>query len=229
MRYKILFAEDELILGKLVKESLEKAEYDVKLVTNGLEVLQAYRDEKPHICLLDIMLPGRNGYEIAQQLRNLDKKMPIIFLTAKVQVSDLVAGFNAGCNDYVRKPFSMDELLLRVRSWLAERYGGDELSEATHCVIGNYRLDVQQQILETTKGNVQLTYKETAVLRLLYQHRNNITGREDIMQKVWGNDTSYQSRTLDVYINRLRKYLGGSGTSIVTLKGIGYRFIVNNK
>jgi DNA-binding response OmpR family regulator len=225
MTYKILYVEDEKILGQLVTESLRKGNYEVMQVSNGAHALSAYREFKPHVCLLDIMLPGKDGYEVAEQIRAMDKKIPILFLTAKIQTSDLVAGFSAGCNDYIRKPFSMDEVLLRIKSWISEKYGIEEIVQEAEYNINGYKFNPQKQTLETADGYIQLTHKESVVLSMLYSHRNNIVSRESILQKVWGNESIYNSRTLDVYINKLRKYLGGNQNRIITLKGIGYRFI----
>lgn len=225
MNYRILYVEDEKILGQLVSEALTKQGYELLQVTNGLEALPAFRHFKPHLCLLDIMLPGKDGYQVAEQIRAIDKKIPILFLTAKVQVNDLVTGFNAGCNDYIRKPFSVDELSLRIKTWLSEKYGQQDVQVATIYTIDDYIFDPKQQSLHTPDGVITLTHKETVILQLLYQHRNNIISRDYLMHKVWGTDTVYNSRTLDVYINRLRKYFRNGQNRIITLKSIGYRFI----
>lgn len=225
MIYRILYVEDEKILGQLVTEALTKQGYNIMQITNGSDALQTFREYKPHLCLLDIMLPGKDGYEIAKQIRVIDKKLPVIFLTAKIQVTDLVAGFNAGCNDYIRKPFSLDELQLRIAGWLSERYGNADITTPSESMIDGYSFHPQKQILETAEGIIQLTHKEALILQLLYNHRNTIISREYLMQKVWGNDTFQNSRSLDVYINKLRKYLSDGHNKIITLKSIGYRFI----
>jgi Response regulators consisting of a CheY-like receiver domain and a winged-helix DNA-binding domain len=225
MQYRILFAEDEQILGALVKEALQKHGYDVLLVTNGSDVLAAYHKHRPQLCLLDIMLPGKDGYEACRQLRAIDAQVPVIFLTAKVQAGDVVEGFRAGANDYVRKPFSIEELLVRIESWLKEKYGRQEEEMADSYTIGNVTLYPNKQVLQTPGAEIALTHKETMILALLHRHRNNITGRDYLLEKVWGADTIHNSRSLDVYINRLRKYLADTPAQIVTLKGVGYRFI----
>lgn len=226
MKYRILFAEDEKILGTLVKESLEKHDYDVMHITAGSDVLQAYRDFAPHLCLLDIMMPGKDGYQVAAQIRNIDKYIPIIFLTAKIQTQDLVKGFSAGCNDYIRKPFSIDEVLIRINSWIKEKHGNQQEDTTDEIMIGAFLFLADKLELHTPEGEtLKLTYKDSAILKLLYQHRNAVVTREDILNKVWGSHTMYNSRTLDVYINRLRKYFQNTPNKIITLKGVGYRFI----
>ncbi|MBZ0100471.1 MAG: response regulator transcription factor [Taibaiella sp.] len=225
MRYKILFVEDESILGQLVAEALVKKGYEVKHISNGAEGLKAYRIFQPHLCLFDIMLPGKDGYELTRQIRAIDKNIPIIFLTAKIQIHDLVEGFNAGCNDYIRKPFSIDEVYMRISGWLAEKYSVSDDTIPLTCNIDNYIFDTRQETLQTPEGVIQLTHKEAIILQLLYIHRNNIISRDFLMQKVWGNGTMQNSRTLDVYINKLRKHMGDNPNRILTLKGIRYRFI----
>lgn len=226
MKYKILFVEDEKILGQLVKEALDKNNFEVLHVTNGSDALAAYRTHKPHLCLLDIMLPGKDGYDVARQIRAIDKTIPVIFLTAKIQTQDLVKGFDAGCNDYIRKPFSIDEVLIRISNWLKEKHGLQQDDTTGDIHIGNYTFIPDKQELHTPSGEqVILTYKDAALLSLLYAHRNNVISRDDILNKVWGDNNLYNSRTLDVYVNRLRKHFKDSPNKIITLKGIGYRFI----
>lgn len=225
MMYRILYVEDEHILGQLVTEMMQKHGYEVMHITNGNNTLQVYRSFKPHLCLFDIMLPGKDGFEIAAQIRKIDSQVPILFLTAKIQATEVVKGFKAGCNDYIRKPFNTEELLFRIANWLNEKYGRQNIETASEYMIGDMRFYPQRQVLEKPSGQIALTHKEAALLSQLYAYRNTIVSREHLLQKVWGSETSYNSRTLDVYINRLRKYLEGTPNLIITLKGIGYRFI----
>lgn len=226
MKYHILFIEDEKILGQLVKEALEKNGYAVTHITNGSDALQTFRTAESHLCLLDIMLPGKDGYEVARQIRTINSNVPIIFLTAKIQTQDLVKGFDAGCNDYIRKPFSIDEVLIRINSWLKEKHGTLQEDVPDNIIIGRFIFNPGKLELTTPNGDITtLTYKDAAILSLLYQHRNNVVSRDDILHKVWGDNTMYNSRTLDVYINRLRKLFKDSPNRIITLKSVGYRFI----
>ena len=225
MKYRILYVEDEQILGQLVLESLRKLDYEVWQVPNGIDALKAYRDLTPHLCLLDIMLPGKDGYDVARQIRAIDTRIPILFLTAKVQVQDVITGFHAGANDYIRKPFSIDELVLRINSWLNEKYGHAGNEEPTTYIAGAFSFHSEKQLLITPSGTVTLTYKECVLLQVLFAHRNQMVSRDHLQQKIWGTSTIYNSRTLDVYINRLRKYFENSPNKILTLKGVGYKFI----
>lgn len=226
MKHRILFAEDEKILGQLVTEALRKEGFDVHHVSNGSQIQLAYREYRPHLCLLDVMLPGKDGFEVTRQIRSVDKNIPIILLTAKIQTGDLVKGFDAGCNDYIRKPFSMGEVVVRINSWLKEKYGIAQPGEPDEIPIGAFVFMPARLELRTPDDIViTLTYKDAAILSLLYRHRNNVVSRDDLLHKVWGDNSLYHSRTLDVYINRIRKYFSKSPNTIITLKGVGYRFI----
>ncbi len=225
MKQRILYIEDELILGQLVKDALEKHGFEVLKVINGSDGLAMFKKYRPHLCLFDIMLPGKDGYTVAEQVRAIDVHVPIIFLTAKVQATDLVQGFKAGCNDYVRKPFHMEELLLRVENWLAVKYG-IETPQQNNYIIGIFAFDPHKQLLSGKERQIRLSHKETELLNVLCNYKNTIVSRDYILQKVWGSDSVYNSRTLDVYINRIRKYFkDDSHINLITLKGIGYRFI----
>jgi DNA-binding response OmpR family regulator len=226
MKQRILYVEDEVILGQLVKDSLEHHGFDVILVTNGNESIASFKTYNPHLCLLDIMLPGVNGYEVAEHIRSLDKKVPIIFLTAKIQATDLVSGFKSGCNDYIRKPFHMEELLLRIQNWLTVKYGDNETIQHNNYQVGAFIFDLQKQMLRYKEQSTRLSHKESELLGILCDHKNTIVSRDYILQKVWGGHTVYNSRILDVYISRLRKYfMPDTHIEIITLRGIGYKFI----
>lgn len=227
MSYRILYVEDEEVLGALVTEALTKANYEVIRVTNGADVWAAYSKNEPHICLFDIMLPGKNGYDVARQIRTSDSRIPILFLTAKIQSTDIVAGFEAGCNDYIRKPFNMEELKLRIALWLSERYGAHSNRETEDTIpLDRFVFLPKEQKLVSGHTEIRLSYKESEVLLMLYKHRDNIIGRDDLLRTVWGDNTTYNSRSLDVYITRLRKHFSGTDNNIITLKGIGFRFLV---
>jgi DNA-binding response OmpR family regulator len=228
-RIRVLYAEDEIFLGKIVKETLDSRGFEVIMVTNGAGVLPAYQAEKPDICVLDIMMPDRNGFEIAEDIRAVDEDIPIIFLTAKTQTEDLVRGFRAGANDYIRKPFSMEELIVRIENTLRVRRGvvGIEGRTAEVIVIGTYSFHPYRQVLVVDGEERKLSYRENELLRQLWLGRDHIIAREDILQAIWGNDSFLNSRNLDVYVTKLRGYLrGDERVEILTIKGIGYRFVL---
>jgi len=225
---KILYVEDEAFLAKIVKESMERNGHQVCHVSDGAKAEKAFNDYEPEICVLDIMLPTYNGYEIAEQIRKINSEIPIIFLTAKSQTEDLVQGFQSGGNDYVKKPFSMEELLVRIENLLHLAKGKKSIKKrAQEIEIGNYLFyPIKQQLV--INGNVNsLSHKESMILDLLSQHTNSSINRKDILMKVWGDDSYFNSRNLDVYIRKLRKYLSDDDkVEIVTLKGIGYSFVI---
>ena len=222
-RIKVLYAEDEIFLGKIVKETLDSRGFEVVMVTNGAAVLPAYQTERPDICVLDIMMPDRNGFEVAEDIRAVDEDIPIIFLTAKTQTEDLVRGFRTGANDYIRKPFSMEELIVRIENTLR----GTKRSAAEGIAIGTYVFYSYRQVLVGDGEERKLSYRENELLRQLWLGRDQIIPREDILQAIWGNDSFLNSRNLDVYVTKLRGYLkGDERVEILTIKGIGYRFVL---
>jgi DNA-binding response OmpR family regulator len=225
---KVLYAEDEIFLGKIVKETLESRGFQVIMETNGDRVLKAFETGKPDICVLDIMMPNRNGYEVAEDIRAVDADVPIIFLTAKTQTEDLVRGFRTGGNDYIRKPFSMEELIVRIENALRVRRNKVEpVQMPESIVIGQYSFHLNRQVLVFGESERKLSYRESELLKQLWQFRDRIIDREEILQAIWGNDSFLNSRNLDVYITRLRNYLKeDEGVEILTIKGIGYRFVL---
>lgn len=224
---KVLYVEDEVFLGKIVKESLESRGFDVVMVADGAEVVQAFQRVQPAVCVLDVMLPNKDGFTLATEIRALDEKVPIIFLTAKTQTDDLVKGFSTGGNDYIRKPFSMEELIVRIDNAL--RYRPDSRPAAANSdevKIGKFLFHLTRQTLLVGKEERKLSFRESELLKLLYENRDKIIDRKDILTLLWGNDSFFNSRNLDVYIAKLRGYLKDDDTlAIITIKGIGYRFI----
>jgi DNA-binding response OmpR family regulator len=228
-RIKVLYAEDEIFLGKIVKETLESRGFEVLMVTNGSSVMGAFASGAPDVCVLDVMLPGRNGYELATDIRAANDDIPIIFLTAKTQTEDLVRGFRTGGNDYIRKPFSMEELIVRIENALRVRRGAASPGPVAEAIaIGSYVFSTHRQVLVYTgEEERKLSYRESELLKQLWIGRNHIIPREDILQAIWGNDSFLNSRNLDVYITKLRNYLKHDPRiEILTIKGVGYRFVL---
>lgn len=223
---KILYVEDELFLGKIVRESLASRGFDVIMESDGAKVIDLFKKSKPDICVLDVMLPNKDGFEIADEIRALDEQVPIIFLTAKTQTEDVVKGFSIGGNDYVRKPFSMEELIARIQNLLRSK-SEPAIKPASDSVnIGNYHFQLNRQVLSKDKDERKLSYRESELLKLLYENRDRIIDRKDILNLLWGNDSFFNSRNLDVYITKLRSYLREDPSlEIITIKGIGYRFV----
>jgi DNA-binding response OmpR family regulator len=225
-RIKVLYAEDEIFLGKIVKETLESRGFEVLMETNGAGVLTLFENGRPDICVLDIMLPNISGFELAEAIRARNDDIPIIFLTAKTQTEDLVRGFRTGGNDYIRKPFSMEELIVRIENCLRVRIAPATEVPGT-VTIGEFAFHINRQVLAGIGEERKLSYRESELLRQLWINRDRVIEREDILQAIWGNDSFLNSRNLDVYITRLRGYLkGDQRVQILTIKGVGYRFVV---
>ncbi len=223
---KILYVEDEIFLAKIVSESLQSRGYEVILESDGAKVISKFVSSKPDICILDVMLPNKDGFAIADEIRERDALVPIIFLTAKSDVSDVVNGFKTGGNDYIRKPFSMEELIVRIENVLKKKQAPEE-TIAEEVTIGNYNFNTKRQVLSINKEDKKLSYRESELLKLLYENRDKILERREILNLLWGSDSFFNSRNLDVYITKLRNYLRADpALEILTIKGIGYRFII---
>jgi DNA-binding response OmpR family regulator len=223
---KIFYVEDELFLGKIVRESLESRGFEVIMESDGAKAVDLFRKSKPDICVLDIMLPNKDGFTIADEIRELDEEVPIIFLTAKVQTEDVVKGFTLGGNDYIRKPFSMEELIVRIQNALRNKTDNPAKITGDNVTIGKYNFQLNRQVLNNGKDDRKLSYRESELLKVLYENRDKIIDRKDILNLLWGNDSFFNSRNLDVYITKLRSYLKEDPKlEIITIKGIGYRFI----
>jgi DNA-binding response OmpR family regulator len=226
MPVKILYAEDELFLGKIVKESLESRGFDVLMEADGNKVMTHFNQYRPQVCILDIMLPNKDGFSIAEDIRKADPLVPIIFLTAKTQTEDLVKGFRTGGNDYIRKPFSMEELIVRIENVLKGKNNDAKISAEVQ--IGNYVFNSNHQVLKSEAEERKLSFRESELLKLLYLQRDKVIDRKDILNLLWGSDNFFNSRNLDVYITKLRGYIKqDQSLQIITVKGVGYRFVVS--
>ena len=223
---KVLYVEDEAFLGKIVRESLESRGFDVIMESDGDKATDQFKKSKPNICVLDIMLPNKDGFKIADEIRQIDMEVPIIFLTAKTETEDVVKGFSLGGNDYIRKPFSMEELIARIHNALRTRLDAFQKIVADSVKIGKYTFQLNRQLLIDGKEERKLSYRESELLKLLYENRDKIIDRKDILNLLWGSDSFFNSRNLDVYITKLRSYLKADPSLvIITIKGIGYRFV----
>jgi DNA-binding response OmpR family regulator len=227
MAIKVLYVEDELFLGKIVKETLESRGFDVVMEMDGADVIRTFEDEKPDICILDVMLPNKSGFELAEDIRKLNDDVPVIFLTAKTQTDDVVYGFKIGANDYIRKPFSIEELIVRIENALRVKKEDSALIQGDVLNIGKYRFLLNKQILSNGTEERRLSYRETELLKYLYSRREHVIDRRDLLNHIWGNDSFFNSRNLDVYITKIRSYLKEDPSlEIITIKGVGYRFVI---
>jgi DNA-binding response OmpR family regulator len=205
---KILLVEDDISMGFLLVDFLESNGFDVKLYKDGIKGLEAFNNSEYDFCILDVMLPGMDGFTIAENIRKLDKNVPIIFLTARSMKQDKIKGFNLGVDDYITKPFDEDELLCRIQAIL-NRINLQEAKspEQSTFTIGQYHFDADNQMLNAEAFSKRLTQKESDVLRMLCLSLNSIVKREDILVAIWGENDYFHGRSLDVFIAKLRKYL----------------------
>jgi len=228
MKTRILYVEDEPALGRIVKESLESRDFEVKLVTDGRDAVDAFRQHNPELCVLDIMMPSKDGYSIAQDIRQLSPSTPIIFLAAKTQTEDLLKGFASGGNDYIRKPFSMEELIVRIQN-LLQLMGQQQSQGKKEVTIGRFRFNLERGELILNDKVRRLSERETSLLSVLTENMNGTTRRKDILMRVWGDDTFFNSRNLDVYIMRLREHLREDPSiELITIKNVGYLLSENS-
>lgn len=220
---KILLAEDEPSLGQIIKESLETRNFEVFLCADGDEAYKVYKSKQPLLLVLDVMMPKKDGFTLAKEIRIENPLIPIIFLTAKSQTEDVVQGFNIGGNDYLKKPFSMEELIVRINSLLKRRNG--ELNKE-FISIGKYVFNLKKQTLTFEDEIETLTHREANLLYYLIENKNQILDRSFILKKLWGNDDFFNARSMDVFITKLRKKLkNDTAIQILNVRGYGYKLI----
>ena len=226
---KVLLAEDDVNLGNLLKEYLEIKGYSVTLVRDGIDAQKKYEQGGWDLLILDVMMPYRDGFTIARDIRKKDSTVPIIFLTAKTQKEDKIEGFESGADDYLTKPFSMEELQARIKAVLRRTNMNPDSSEAnkTEIILGAFLFNYTLQSLKHNKVEVKLSTKEAELLRMLCLYKNNIMLREVALKEIWGADDYFSARSMDVYITRLRKYLKADpSVQLMNVHGKGYKLIV---
>jgi DNA-binding response OmpR family regulator len=226
MSAKILLVEDDPNLGFVIKDNLEVKGYEVTLCDNGEEGEQKFQQNTFDLCILDVMMPRQDGFSLAKAIRETNKQIPILFVTAKSMLEDKIAGFQSGGDDYIVKPFSMEELLLRIQVFLRRsRNTGQPNNRFT---IGNYTFDFSNYNLHHASGDKVLTQKEAEVLKLLCESQERVLKREEILKAVWGDDDYFLGRSMDVFISKLRKYLKEDPkVQIVNYHGVGFRLQVS--
>lgn len=224
-KIKVLYVEDEPFLGRIVKESLESRDFEVSMVTDGHDALAVFERDHSDICVLDVMLPSKDGYSIARDIKKVNPNVPIIFVTAKNQTEDVLKGFEVGGNDYLRKPFSMEELIVRITNLLNLAQKADKpLPE--NVTLGKFEFNPLRYELKNGNTVRKLSHREASLLQMLIENKHITVQRKDILLKLWGDDSFFNSRNLDVYITKLRDYLKDDPTiEIITIKGIGYHFV----
>jgi DNA-binding response OmpR family regulator len=224
--FKIHYTEDDETLAFLTKDNLEQNNYEVIHCTNGKSGLETFKNEDFDICIFDIMMPKMDGFELAEEVRKIDNDVPIIFLSAKTLKEDRIKGLRLGADDYLVKPFSIEELILKIEVFLKRSQKNNKVEKSVY-EIGKYQFDTKNFILFNEEEKVGLTQREAELLKLFIDNKNLVLKREQILTALWGTDDYFMGRSLDVFISRLRKILANEkGISIENLHGIGFRFSI---
>ncbi|MFC5047156.1 response regulator transcription factor [Aquimarina hainanensis] len=220
---EIILAEDEPSLAQIIKESLSTRSFKVHIACNGIEAIQLYKNTDAKLLVLDVMMPKKDGFTVAKEIRQIDDTIPIIFLTAKSQTEDVVEGFSIGGNDYLKKPFSMEELIVRINNLLQRTL---LQKKAEVMMIGQYTFNFPKQQLEHRNETQQLTHRESHLLFHLIKNKNQVLDRSMILKKLWGDDDFFNGRSMDVFITKLRKKLKHDPQlQIINIRGYGYKLI----
>ena len=226
MNKKILLAEDDMNLGKVLTTYLEAKGYSVKHATNGESAYELFCTSDLNICIVDVMMPLKDGFTLAKEIRKMDKKIPIIFLTAKSLPQDMVYGLSIGGDDYITKPFSMEVLLARLEALLRRAYGTEE-TELAPIQMGSIVFNVSHQSLLINGEEKKLTTRETELLMMLINKKNDVLDRGYALKKIWGDDSYYNARSMDVYITKLRKLFSPDpSVQIINVHGIGFKLVM---
>ncbi len=229
MKKKILLIEDDQNLGFIIKDQLAQVGYEVCWCKEGNTGMTAFLKNKPDLCLLDVMLPKMDGFELSEKIRNQDDQTPILFLTARDMVEDRIKGFRSGGDDYITKPFSMEELLHRIRVFLnRSQMTSEKVIQLKNYHYKEVEIDFKKYELSISDRKRTLTEKETHLLELLIANKDRILKREEILFKLWGDDDYFMGRSLDVFISKLRKYLSDTDLEIKNYHGIGFKWEESN-
>ena len=224
---KILICEDDPNLGMVLKNYLELNDYDVVLERDGRLGLAAFQREKFDLCLLDVMMPNMDGFTVAEEIRNVDPDMPLFFLSAKTMKDDIIKGYKLGADDYITKPFDSDVLLHKIKAILKRNEELHREEVNAEYDLGKYHFNPRLRQLGIGKDVQTLSPKENELLKMLSEYKNDLLPRESALKKIWGSDTYFNGRSMDVYIAKLRKYLkGDANIEIVNIHGNGFRLVV---
>ncbi|MFO7722656.1 MAG: response regulator transcription factor [Bacteroidales bacterium] len=228
-KIKVLLAEDDQNLGTILKSYLEAKGFPTILCVNGKEAWEAFNHQEFNFCIVDVMMPLKDGFSLTQDIRRINREIPILFLTAKSMQQDILKGFSVGADDYLTKPFSMDELLARIQAILRRielsSTGISRMNDVFE--IGRLKLNFPRQILETPEGEVKLTSKEALLLKMLCEKPNAVLERTEALKTIWQDDSYFNARSMDVYITKIRKYLKADpNVNIVNVHGVGFKLVV---
>jgi DNA-binding response OmpR family regulator len=226
-RKNILLVEDDINLGTILSEYLVLKNFEVQLCENGDDGLEKFKNGDFDLCLLDVMMPKKDGFTLAKEIRQMNKSIPIIFLTAKSLQNDKIEGLKLGADDYITKPFNTEELLLRINAIIKRYNYNNGFTKSLNYKVGKYTFDYKKRELKIKRTVQPLTFKEAELLKLLCENRNNILRRDLALTKIWNEDTYFTSRSMDVYITKLRNYLKNDRAVIIeNIHGVGFKLLV---
>ena len=227
-KIKVLLVEDEETLAMIIKDTLEGQSFIIHTAADGEEGLRLFFDLRPDVLVADVMMPRMDGFEMVRRIRQTDKHTPVLFLTARSAINDVVEGFELGANDYLKKPFGMQELIIRIKALVGKAYLFTENKVGNRFEIGSYLFDPVAQTLLHAGVKQELSHREAEILKRLCQNRNQIVNTQDVLLELWGDDSFFNSRSLHVFITKLRHKLSqDEQIRIVNVRGIGYKLIVN--
>ncbi|AYL95457.1 response regulator transcription factor [Mucilaginibacter celer] len=226
-KIKVLLVEDEPVLASIVRESLETRGFAITVAGNGVEGWSMFNLNKPDVCVVDVMMPRKDGFSLVQDIRRVDELVPVIFLTARTQTEDVLKGFEIGADDYMKKPFSMEELIVRLKALVRRKAARPVLhNTAEEISIGNSFFNYQKLQFYCHENFCNLSQREADLLLLLIDHKNRLLERKTALMKLWGDDSPFNARSMDVYITRLRKFIkGDSSLEIINIRGHGYKLL----
>ena len=223
---RLLLVEDDTNLGSLLCEFLNAKDFEADLATDGAIGFTKFNENQYDLCLLDVMMPIKDGFTLAREIRQVNPDVPIIFLTAKSMKQDTIEGFKSGADDYITKPFSMEELLYRIRAIMRRSYDVKDSAESSVFQVGSFSFDSNSQLLEKEGQSINLTSKENQLLKTLCLNRNRVLQRETALKLIWGDDTYFNARSMDVYISKLRKHFKSDDrVEIVNIHGKGFKLL----
>lgn len=225
-KIRLLILEDDVNLGQILHEYLERKGFETTLCRDGEEGLASFKKNQYDLCVFDIMMPKKDGFTVLKEIREFDKQTPVIFLTAKSMKEDTIEGLKLGADDYVNKPFSMEELVLRINAIVKRTYASQETIQETTIYFGIFTLEYDKQLLWSNNKSIKLTTKENELLFLLCKHMNQTVDRSSALKKIWHDDSYFNARSMDVFIARLRKYLKkDENVNIITVHGEGFKLL----
>lgn len=227
MKINVLLVEDEQTLAMIIKDTLEENDFIIHTAPNGKEGLRMFFELRPDVLVADIMMPEMDGFEMVRRIRQTDKQTPVLFLTARSGINDVVEGFELGANDYLKKPFGMQELIIRIKALLGRAFSHTETIRETTFRIGDYLFDSVRQLLSLNGVNQKLSHRESEILKRLCENRNQVVNTQSVLLDLWGDDTFFNARSLHVFITKIRHKLSkDEDIRIINIRGIGYKLIV---